>query len=236
MATVTSKTAAAIQEIEDAGIATAGINSSGHMTLTRNDNSVIDAGSVASPSGSVIMFAGGVVPPGWLLCNGQAVSRTTYAALFAAIGTVYGAGDGTTFNLPNLEARFPRMIAASLGATGGVGSGHTHPIATHTHSTPAHNHVLEGGSTPAHARFTIVNVAAPNIFQERLDSVASWTATHRGDATSVGTTSDSETTASKVIGTTPNGGSATSGSGGATVTDSAGSLPPYINLNFIIKT
>lgn len=47
------------------------------------------------------------VPEGWLRCNGAAVSRTTYAALFAVIGTKYGSGDGsTTFNLPNLHHRF----------------------------------------------------------------------------------------------------------------------------------
>lgn len=47
------------------------------------------------------------VPDGWLQCNGAAVSRTTYAALFAVIGTKYGSGDGrTTFNLPNIHRRF----------------------------------------------------------------------------------------------------------------------------------
>ena len=61
----------------------------------------------AVPSGTMIPFAGKTIPDGWLLCNGAAVSRTTYAALFAAIGTSYGAGDSsTTFNLPNLHERF----------------------------------------------------------------------------------------------------------------------------------
>lgn len=54
----------------------------------------------AFPSGVVVEFAGSVVPAGWLLCDGSAVSRTTYASLFAAIGTAFGAGDGaTTFNV-----------------------------------------------------------------------------------------------------------------------------------------
>ena len=53
------------------------------------------------------MFAGKTIPAGWLLCDGSAVSRTNYAKLFSAIGTVYGAGDGsTTFALPNLVGRF----------------------------------------------------------------------------------------------------------------------------------
>ncbi|HGH6718284.1 TPA: phage tail protein [Neisseria meningitidis] len=61
------------------------------------------------PSGAVLYFAGRTAPAGWLKANGAAVSRTTYAALFAAIGTTYGAGDGsTTFNLPDLRGEFMR--------------------------------------------------------------------------------------------------------------------------------
>lgn len=56
------------------------------------------------PIGTVLPFSGYVIPIGYLPCNGSAVSRTTYADLFAVIGTTYGAGDGgTTFNLPNLN-------------------------------------------------------------------------------------------------------------------------------------
>ncbi len=58
------------------------------------------------PAGMVAPFAGAAAPAGWLLCHGQAVSRADYAALFAAIGTVYGEGDRrTTFNLPDLRGR-----------------------------------------------------------------------------------------------------------------------------------
>lgn len=58
------------------------------------------------PSGTMIAFAGKSVPDGWLLCNGALVSRTTYAKLFAAIGTAWGAGDGsTTFKLPDAGGR-----------------------------------------------------------------------------------------------------------------------------------
>jgi len=60
----------------------------------------------ALPIASVLPFAGSTPPSGWLLCNGAAVSRTTYADLFAAVGTTYGVGDGsTTFNLPDLRGR-----------------------------------------------------------------------------------------------------------------------------------
>ena len=59
------------------------------------------------PIGSYIQFAGSQAPVGFLVCNGGAVSRTTYSELFAVIGTTYGSGDGsTTFNLPNLTDRF----------------------------------------------------------------------------------------------------------------------------------
>ena len=60
-----------------------------------------------APSGVVQAFAGSTTPQGWLLCDGSAVSRTDYAALYAVIGTTYGAGNGsTTFNLPNLVDKF----------------------------------------------------------------------------------------------------------------------------------
>lgn len=59
------------------------------------------------PAGVILTFGGSTVPEGFLLCNGAAISRTTYAKLFAAIGTLYGAGDGaTTFNLPDMRDRF----------------------------------------------------------------------------------------------------------------------------------
>lgn len=61
---------------------------------------------VFSPVGMVSPFAGSSAPTGWLICDGSAVSRSTYAALFALIGTTYGAGNGsTTFNLPDLKGR-----------------------------------------------------------------------------------------------------------------------------------
>ena len=63
----------------------------------------------AAPSGEIAFFARNSAPTGWLKANGAAVSRTTYAALFAAIGTTFGAGDGsTTFNLPDLRGEFVR--------------------------------------------------------------------------------------------------------------------------------
>lgn len=97
----------------------------------------------AVPTGGVIAYAGLVTtlpaaPTGFLLCAGQAVSRTTYARLFAVIGIIYGPGDGvTTFNVPNGIASFVQGAAndATLGAVGGAVSpgildpGHVHAMA-----------------------------------------------------------------------------------------------------------
>lgn len=59
------------------------------------------------PTGAIIPFAGNNIPSGYLPCNGGAISRETYADLFAVIGTTYGSGNGsTTFNLPNLTDKF----------------------------------------------------------------------------------------------------------------------------------
>lgn len=79
----------------------------GNITGTLSDQTDLDnALKALVPAGTVIPFAGASAPTGYLKCDGSAVSRTTYADLFAAIGTTYGTGDGsTTFNLPNFTNR-----------------------------------------------------------------------------------------------------------------------------------
>lgn len=86
---------------------------------------------------------------GWLLCQGQAVSRSTYAALFSAIGTAYGTGDGsTTFNLPDGQGRV--MLGAGSGsgltarARGDKGGAETHTLASG--EMPSHRHRLSGNN------------------------------------------------------------------------------------------
>lgn len=70
--------------------------------------------------GTVIMYASSTIPTGWLKCDGAAVSRTTYKALFGIIGTTYGTGDGsTTFNVPN----FASAGATTVRFPGGTGAG-----------------------------------------------------------------------------------------------------------------
>jgi microcystin-dependent protein len=91
------------------------------------NNADIAAVFDSTPTGSVVSFAGSASPTGWLLCDGSAVSRTTYSTLFSVMSTTYGIGDGsTTFNLPNLKGRVPVGLDSSqtefdvLGETGGL--------------------------------------------------------------------------------------------------------------------
>ena len=89
----------------------------------------------AVPPGTIIHYAGRTVPSGWLICNGANVSRTDYAALFAAIGTIYGTGDGvTTFGLPNMGGRF----LEGTTYTGSVGTYHSAGLPNITGSFTSH--------------------------------------------------------------------------------------------------
>lgn len=105
------------------------------------------------PSGTIASFPTSTVPTDWLECNGSAVSRTTYASLFAVIGSNYGSGDGsTTFNLPDLRGRFVRGFANGQatdpdrasrtdrgdGTTGdAVGTKQDHAVEEHSHRNPS---------------------------------------------------------------------------------------------------
>lgn len=94
----------------------------------------------APPAGAMWLWPTATAPAGWLLCNGAAVSRTTYAALFAVIGTTFGVGDNsTTFNLPDLRDRSPQGASATdaIGAQVGVKlqtavPQHSHPVTVYT--------------------------------------------------------------------------------------------------------
>lgn len=94
------------------------------------------SGSTARP-GDYRWRAENSVPAGWLACNGAAVSRSAYAALFAAIGTAHGAGDGaTTFNLPDMRGEFPRGFDDGRGVDSGrvFGSSQGDDFKSHTHA------------------------------------------------------------------------------------------------------
>jgi microcystin-dependent protein len=126
-------------------------------------------GADTVPAGTIIDFAGSNPPAGWFACDGAAVSRTTYADLFAAIGTIWGAGDGsTTFNVPNFTSRFRRHRDNSTlsGAVGVLQNPcnypHTHPV-SYSGGTAGidrsldHLHVL-GGATGNDAPDHVHNV------------------------------------------------------------------------------
>lgn len=92
--------------------------------------------NAAVPVGAIAMWLTGSPPTNWLHLNGQAVSRTTYASLFALWGTSYGSGDGsTTFNLPDVRGEFPRFWDSARGVDSGrsLGSAQAAALEAHTH-------------------------------------------------------------------------------------------------------
>lgn len=119
-------------------------------------------GLTGSPAGIIAPFAGTSAPSGWLACQGQAISRTTYATLFTAIGTTWGSGDGsTTFNLPDLRGMFLRgtgtnATGSSSGAVGpSVGTYAADTYLNHSHTASSsdsghtHSYINPGGSVAA---------------------------------------------------------------------------------------
>ncbi|TKW61694.1 MAG: tail fiber protein [Blastochloris viridis] len=124
------------------------------------------------PLGTILPFAGVAPPPGWLLCDGSEVNRASYAGLFAAIGTAYGAGDGElTFCIPDMRGRVAvgldnlggdsanRLTVAQADVLGGMGGSESHtPSGTvvvdgeigettlSVNQTPSHYHVSYGPS------------------------------------------------------------------------------------------
>ena len=224
MAEITGMTASAMQAIADNVVVDGHVDGSGHLILTKENASTIDAGDVQgptgatgatgptgplgiAPTGTIVMYAAGTAPSGWLLCDGTAVLRTTFASLFTLIGTTYGAGNGTTtFNLPNLQQKFPRQDTAHLGATGGAT---THGTYGARWRFPSYRPDHHGPGRPS----------GPNIWINR-QAGDTWTANFNCDDTSTRTDGS----------TSKNNGALVTG-----VTAVGDHTPQYLNVNFMIK-
>lgn len=115
----------------------------------QSDIGVAQNPDAALPIGSMIPWPAATIPEGWLACDGRAISREQYSLLFALIGTVYGAGDGTsTFALPDLRGRVPIGLDNMTGSAANVVS---HPSASVLGGRlGAQTHVLTISEMPAH--------------------------------------------------------------------------------------
>lgn len=207
-----------------------------YYTETEMDAIIAAALAASVPVGTVSQTARATAPTGYLICDGSAISRTTYSDLFTAIGTAYGSGDGsTTFNVPNLKGKVPVGRDSSqtefdtLGETGGA---KTHTLTTdelpsHSHSM-AHTHTFSGttSSDGAHAHNTW------NLY----------TVAGGGGAIMTGAPADGRGNATDVQGTHSHTYSGTTSASSASTTGAAGTgaahnnLQPYVVLNYIIKT
>ena len=187
-----------------------------------------------TPVGVIHMFAGSTSPVGWLICDGSTVSRSTYSALFAVIGTTYGSGDGnTTFTLPDLRGRVPIGAGTGAGLTNRVlGTQYgAETVTLDSTSLPTHSHAntVSGGSTGAMSANASHSHSATKSYWHNSGSAAY---TFTGGSSAIGL--DTPTTDSKNLDHThtftPSISNANAGSGG-----SHANIPPVLTLNYIIK-
>lgn len=179
------------------------------------DAAIAAGAALAVPSGAIMPFARDSAPNGWLECRGQAVSRTTYAALFAAIGTTFGTGNGSsTFNLPNMRGQFVRgWNETSSGLDSGRAFG-----STQDSQNLQHNHSASTGSAGNHSHSASTGSAGNHSHSGTTASSGSHS--HSGSTNTTGNHSHSASTNSAgshshtVEG---RGGQSTNPGGGATV-------------------
>ena len=196
----------------------------------------------------IYMYAGSVAPQGYLVCDGSAVSRTTYAALFAAIGTTFGAGDeSTTFNLPDLSGRVAIGASSShaLASTGGEEE-HTlltAEMAAHSHEVPQHGHT---NSITASMPSLSHTVSTQPSYTYNSPSGSQKTDVTTKDRTSYAGTSSVNASRTTNLSVAKHNATACTMSGEVTdcdalTTDSVGSsaahnnMQPYVTMNYIIS-
>lgn len=201
--------------------------------------------SASLPAGTIVQWPGATAPANWLLADGSAISRTTYASLFAAIGVQYGSGDGTTtFNLPNLKGRVAVGLDSSqteFNVLGEVGGAKTHTLTesempTHTHIQNSHNHTFSGTTDGGGSHEHQINVSGTQL--RYLNTNAAQSTGLGGLAGIAGGADNLRATA---VGNHTHTYSGTTSSTTATNQSTGGggahnNLQPYIVLNYIIKT
>ena len=201
---------------------------------------------MSEPAGIVMPFAGSVAPDGWLLCDGSAVSRSEYTDLFTAIGTTYGAGDGsTTFNVPDLSGRVVIGVSNShaLGSTGGEAS-HTlteSELPAHVHEVPSHGHANDITATTPELSHTVTQ---PVFKYNKPNSKNTQTSYGEAWFTTVNTPTATRSTNAAVADHAATNCTVTGGLGNCNVnaTSSVGSggahnnMQPYVVTNYIICT
>jgi microcystin-dependent protein len=199
-----------------------------------------EPGPAGGPIGVLLPYAGATAPRGWLIADGAAVSRSTYAALFAIVGTTYGSGDGrATFNLPDLRGRVPVAVGPSV-AVNALGKNDGAPEAdrapTHSHGVPAHSH--GAGSLEAAAAGPLAATFYYTTFGVIGNGCSSGTSC-RTFVTSIGP--GSTVFGTTLFPTTPAHGHGLAGRAGTGAVDgdsamTAGSSgPSFIALNYIIR-
>lgn len=212
------------------------------VPASTNDNTIATTAFVNSlmPTGMIIPYAGASEPLGWLLCNGSALSQTTYSKLFTAIGTVYGIAGPNTFKLPDLRGKTIIGTGAgfTLGHQGGADS-----VTLTTNNLPSHSHTgtTDGSGTHTH---TASDSGHTHPYSDAYFSENRGQPNNNYYGSRTGVDDDNNLYTRDVITDTGYATISVTSAGEHThtfTTSSVGSansfdiLPPYVSLNYLIK-